>query len=312
MALVLGSGGARGLAHIGVIRWLESHNYHIQSISGSSIGALIGGAHAAGKLDELEAWFKSLTQSDIFSLADIAWMRTGLIKGNRLFDTLKEIIGDPNIEDLPIPFTAVASDIENEKEVWLERGSLLTAIRASTALPMIFTPSQIDGLTLVDGGVLNPIPIAPTFRQTPDLTVAVNLGGKPKTARAVPSLPASALLPGLVKSSNNAHSATNVFKRRLKSVLKYLHLSILGKLFLTDSTLKSSLKNPSYWDVYEISSRAFDSMQNSLARQKLADYPPDRLIEISRDACGMLEFTKVHEMIALGYQAAETALNPTQ
>lgn len=309
VALVLGSGGARGLAHIGVIRWLESHHYHIQSISGSSIGALIGGAHATGKLDELETWFKSLTQSDIFSLADIAWMRTGLIKGNRLFDTLKEIIGDPNIEDLPIPFTAVASDIENEKEVWLERGSLLTAIRASIALPMIFTPSLIDGLTLVDGGVLNPIPIAPTFRQTPDLTVAVNLGGKPKTARALPTLPNTALLPGLVTSSERSAPSVTAFKRRLQRALKRLKLGFFSQSINAEATDNASEKLP-YWDVYEISSRAFDSMQNSLARQKLADYPPDQLIEIPRNACGMLEFSKVHEMITLGYQTAELAFNP--
>jgi NTE family protein len=293
------------LAHIGVIRWLESHHYHIQSISGSSIGALIGGAYAAGKLDDFEAWFKSLTQSDIFSLADIAWMRTGLIKGNRLFDTLKEIIGDPNIEDLAISFTAVASDIENEKEVWLEHGSLLTAIRASIALPMIFTPSQIDGLTLVDGGVLNPIPIAPTFRQTPDLTVAVNLGGKPRNARALPTLPSHPLSPGLVKAVNNRHAS---FKDLLQRTLTRFNVPLLSKTLLSKTAKNSAVKPPN-WDVYDISSRAFDSMQNSLARQKLADYPPDRLIEIPRDACGMLEFSKVHEMIALGYQAAENAFN---
>lgn len=148
VSLVLGSGGARGMAHIGIIRWLEAHNYQIKSISGSSIGALIGGIYAAGKLDECETWFKELSNTDIIALSDIAWNRSGLIKGDKLVNAFRNLIGNPNIEDLNIPFTAVATDIENEKEIWLQKGSLLDAMRASTALPMVFTPVYTDGLTI--------------------------------------------------------------------------------------------------------------------------------------------------------------------
>jgi len=285
VSLVLGSGGARGMAHIGVIRWLEEHNYQINSISGSSIGALIGGIYAAGKLDECEAWCKQLSNTDIIGLADFAWDRSGLIKGDKLVKAFKGILGDPNIEDLAIPFTAVATDIENEKEVWLQKGSLLDAMRASTALPMIFTPFHKRGITLVDGGVLNPVPIAPTFGQTNDLIIAVNLGGKAKVAE----LKAIAVEPDL-KEGSWLNDASALFD----SLLAQFHSEIP--------------EAPLIWDMVDISNKAFDSMQSSIARQQLAAYPPDILIEIPRNACGRLEFTKIHEMIKLGYQTAEHTL----
>jgi len=284
VSLVLGSGGARGLAHIGIIRWLEENQYCIKSISGSSIGALIGGAYAVGKLDELEGWFKQLNKTEIIGITDIAWDRSGLIKGDKLFSKLKELIGDPDIESLSIPFTAVATDIENEKEIWLQKGSLLEAIRASTALPMIFTPFHKQGLTLVDGGVLNPVPIAPTFSEHNDLIIAVNLGGKPRPNSSKNTPP-----PEKASWLENLSEQISRLKKRL---------------FPEEDTL-----TPFNWDVYDISNKAFDSMQSTIARQKLAAYAPDIVIEISRDACGMLEFTCVEEMITLGYQTAKSTLD---
>jgi NTE family protein len=283
VSLILGSGGARGLAHIGVIRWLEEHGYQIKSISGSSMGALVGGVYAAGKLDEFEAWFKKLGKTDILSLSDIAWDRSGLIKGDKLFNQLRDLIGDPDIETLPIPFTAVATDIDHEKEVWLQHGSLLKAIRASVSLPMIFTPYALHGMTLVDGGVLNPVPIAPTFNQNNGLTLAVNLGGKP-----VPQSNKKA-----DESANEESSWFNEFIGDVKA------------RFFSEA---KSVDTPFNWDVYDISNKAFDSMQNTIARQKLAAYPPDITIDIPRNACGMLEFHRVKEMIKLGYEMAEQTL----
>lgn len=288
VSLVLGSGGARGMAHIGIIRWLEAHNYQIKSISGSSIGALIGGIYAAGKLEECETWFKQLSNTDILGLTDIAWNRSGLIKGDKLVEAFRKIIGNPNIEDLAIPFTAVATDIENEKEVWLQKGSLLDAMRASTALPMIFTPFYKDGITLVDGGVLNPVPIAPTFGQTHDLIIAVNLGGKPKTVE-LPVIP--------VETGLNEDSWLNDASA--------LFDSLMNRFFPEEPEFKTPLS----WDMLDISNKAFDSMQSSIARQQLAAYPPDIIIEIPRDACGRLEFNKINEMIELGYRSAENALS---
>lgn len=287
VSLILGSGGARGLAHIGIIRWLEEHNYQINAISGSSIGALIGGIYAAGKLDECETWCKQLSNGDIISLTDFAWNRSGFIKGDRLVKAFKDILGNPNIEDLPIPFTAVATDIENEKEVWLQKGSLLDAMRASTALPMIFTPFHKKGITLVDGGVLNPVPIAPTVGQKNDLIIAVNLGGK-----ATGSKSDSLVLETELHKDSWLNNASTLFD------------SLLAKFRANPSEAEAVLN----WDMVDISHKAFDSMQNSIAHHQLAAYPPDIIIEIPRDACGMLEFTKINEMIQLGYQVAEKSL----
>jgi len=298
ISLVLGSGGARGLAHIGIIRWLEEHNYQIKVISGSSIGALVGGVYAAGKLDEFEDWLIQLSKTDILALMDIAWDRSGLIKGDKLMSMLKELIGDPNIQDLPIPYTAVATDINHEKEVWLQSGSLLQAMRASYSLPMIFTPQKYQGLTLVDGGVLNPVPIAPTFGQSTELTIAVNLGAKSSTLKtiSVPRETAQSNQPNNTDDKANKNTAATEWTALVASV----------KAFFTRE--KSNLKAPFTWDVYEVSNKAFDSMQSSIARQQLAAYPPDITLNIDRNACGMLEFTRVKEMIELGYKTAEKTL----
>jgi NTE family protein len=179
VSLVLGSGGARGLAHIGVIQWLEEHGYDIRSISGCSMGALIGGIYACGKLDVYEEWVRAISKLDIIKLLDVSWGSQGLVEGERIIAVLKDLIGDRRIEDLPLEYTAVAADVKREKEVWLKRGSVFDAIRASISLPLFFTPFDINGTKLLDGGILNPVPIAPTFEDNTDLTIAVNLGGPP-------------------------------------------------------------------------------------------------------------------------------------
>ena len=142
VSLVLGSGGARGLAHIGVINWLDEHGVRIVSVCGSSMGALIGGIYTIGKLNEYEHWVRAITAMDILKLVDITFDRDGLVRGERIIETLRDLIGDSRIEDLPIPFTAVASDVAREKEVWLNAGSLFDAIRASISLPLFFKPQK--------------------------------------------------------------------------------------------------------------------------------------------------------------------------
>ena len=140
VSLVLGSGGARGLAHIGIIQWLEERGYEIESIAGSSMGALVGGIHAIGELDAYTHWVKALRQIDVLRLLDFSFQKSGLIKGDRVISVLKELTGDRNIEELPISFTAVATNVNDQREVWLNHGSLFDAIRASIAIPTIFTP----------------------------------------------------------------------------------------------------------------------------------------------------------------------------
>jgi NTE family protein len=143
VSLVLGSGGTRGLAHIGVIHWLEEHDFKIESISGCSMGSLIGGVYAAGKLDEFEQWVCAITKIDMVSLLDLARSKNGLIKGDKIINSLVDLVGEQLIEDLPLRFTSVASDIVNEKEVWIQSGKLFDAIRASISLPLFLRLSTL-------------------------------------------------------------------------------------------------------------------------------------------------------------------------
>jgi NTE family protein len=283
VSLVLGSGGARGLAHIGIIHELEENGYRIESIAGCSMGALIGGIHAAGQLRAFESWVKEITKVDIVSLLDLAWQSDGLVKGDKIINTLVDLVGDVQIEELPIPYTAVAADIVSGTEVWLTSGRLFDAIRASISLPLFFTPVPYRDGQLIDGGVLNPVPIAPTFADDTDMTIAVNLGGPPvdtlediseQSERSTASTEASRWVEGLVAD----------VKRSIK-----------------ERTARD-------WSAYDVANQAFDAMQSAIARQKLAAYPPDYEIEISRNACGTLEFHRADEMIELGRRVAREQL----
>ena len=171
VSLVLGSGAARGLAHIGVIEWLNEHGYRIESIAGASMGALVGGIYAAGELDSYKEWVLALETMDVIRFLDLAFSSEGLFKGDRLMDALREMVGDCNIEELPVTYTAVACDLDRRREVWFTDGPLFDAIRASIAIPTVFTPHRYRGMKLLDGGLLNPVPIAPTLRDDTDLTI---------------------------------------------------------------------------------------------------------------------------------------------
>ncbi len=186
VALVLGSGGARGLAHVGVIETLLEYGYEIAYISGCSMGALVGGAFAAGRLEAYRDWAVSLERRDIVSLLDFAFGWQGLFKGEKVIGVLRELIGAQDIEELPIGYTAVATDLYDQREVWLNKGPLFDAIRASIAIPSLLTPWRHQGRVLVDGGLLNPIPIAPALNHATDAIVAVNLNAGRRRGRGTP------------------------------------------------------------------------------------------------------------------------------
>ncbi len=283
ISLVLGSGGARGLAHIGVIHWLEENDYKIDSISGCSMGALIGGIYAAGKLDDFEQWVSAINKVDIFTLLDLSWEKGGLVKGDKIINTLVELVGDQLIEGLPISFTATATDIINEKEIWIASGRLFDAIRASISLPLFFTPFNHKGVDLIDGGVLNPVPIAPTFGDETDLTIAVNLGGTPVS---------------LDEKSDMQEAFDGVSP---------LHEKVIN--FISNFQRPDIKVGGHDWGAYDIANQAFDAMQSTIARQKIAAYPPDHVIEIARNACGTLEFDRAAEMIDLGYRRAQESMS---
>jgi len=283
VSLVLGSGGARGLAHIGIIHYLIEKNYKIESVSGCSIGALVGGIYAAGKLDEYEEWVKKIDKFDIFSLLDFTFGRTGLVKGDKLIRNLSQMVGDVQIEDLQVSFTAVAADITREREVWISKGPLFDAIRASISLPLFFTPFEYKGVKLLDGGIFNPVPMAPTYHDVTDMTIAVNLIGPMTRESEWPD------------TEGNGQNEPEDFGDKFKGFLSRL--------------LPNSPGKDGDWDFFYIASQSFDAMQGVIARQKLAAHPPDVTIEIPRNACGILEFDRAEEMIELGYRQAEEALN---
>ncbi len=278
VSLVLGCGGARGIAHIGVINCLEEFGYKITSVSGCSMGAVVGGIFAAGKLKPYELWLRKLTRAQVISLMDLSFNRTGLVKGNRVINAMIELVGNKSIEELNIPYTAVATDIIQLKEVWIQKGQLFEAIRASMSLPLLMTPYATEGTLLVDGGVLNPVPIAPTFSDPSDMTVAVNLCGL----------------------------AEEAFEKPFEETPpKFQLLEFLSK--------KTTLSHPTNeLDFYDISNRAFDAMQTTIARQKLAAYPPDLVIEVPRNICKTLEFYRANEMIETGYDKAYNILKKLQ
>ena len=285
---MLGSGGARGLAHIGIIEWLNDNGYEIQSIAGSSIGALIGGVYAAGKLEVYRDWVKALEKIDVIRLLDISFMRKGLFKGDRIIGVLREMIGDYKIEELPMSYTAVATDLHEQQEVWLNHGSLFDAIRASIAIPTIFTPYHYLGKDFLDGSLVNPIPIAPTLNDKTDLTIVVDLNG-----RVVPTITKTIEIKN-TESKNSAN--TSKYHQRITQFINGLQSSRPAPV-PKDTTL------------YDIIAKSMETMQGKIARFQLATYSPDAVVVIPSNACSFYEFYRAKELVDIGYQRAEKYLS---
>lgn len=279
VSLVLGSGGARGYAHIGVIEEIERLGYQIVSISGSSMGALIGALYACGKIEEYKEWVIELKSIDLTKWLDISWNnRRGIFLGIKLMNKLSEMIGRINIEELPIKYTAVATDLNRNKEVWFQHGDLIDAVRASISIPFLLTPIQIDGMMLIDGGVLNPIPVAPTISDHSDLTIAVNLYAD------------------LLKS--DIHLPDNVIENQ--SVIRDVVLK----------TQKSIVKEENVpLPILNVLEKTLDSIQRTLISYHLGGYPPDILINIPMDICGTFDFHKANQTIEAGKIAARNTFS---
>lgn len=298
VSLVLGSGGARGYAHIGVIEEIERRGYEIICIAGSSMGALVGGVYAAGGLAEYRDWVKGLSKFEIFRLLDIAFTR-GTIRGERLFQRLNDIIGNPTIEDLPIDYTAVATDIVRQKEVWFQAGPLQTAMRASVAVPGFFTPYVHEHRILVDGGVLNPLPIIPTVASHADLIIAVDLNAR-DPRHDVLDLPDNAYLNrsgisdswslGSTPNGNGNGNGSN------------------GNGCATPYGEGAKRGPPRVGGRIDVLLDSVEVMQGSLAQYKIAGYPPDLVISIPHDLCHFFEFYRATEVIEVGRQVARERL----
>ncbi|HEV7490227.1 MAG TPA: patatin-like phospholipase family protein [Rhodanobacteraceae bacterium] len=314
ISLVLGSGGARGYAHIGVIEELEAQGFAIRSISGSSMGALIGGVYAAGKLKTYTEWVRPLQRFDVLRLLDWTISGGGFIKGDRIIGVIKDLIGEINIEDLPIPYTAVAVDLDVQREVWFSRGPLFHAIRASIAIPTIFRPYHHEGRLLVDGGLLNPLPVSATLRDLTDSTIAVDINAPAEPLYAANnSEEASA---GVLGGNADRGTAGQASPEMLPEMAKPAPGDIQRATYRTriaefiESMMEKRERNAALSEpgAFELFARSLDTVQETITRLKLAAEPPDLLITIPRNACAFYEFHRADELIEIGRRRTREAL----
>ena len=308
VALALGSGGARGYAHIGVIHELQDRGYQIVGIAGSSMGALVGGLQAADRLDEFADWARSLTQRSILRLLDPSITAAGVLRAEKILDAVRDILGAATIEELPIPYTAVATDLLAGKSVWLQRGPVDEAIRASIAIPGVIAPHVIDGRLLADGGILDPLPMAPIAAVNADLTIAVSLSGSETLADAEPEpRPTTEWLNRMLSSTSALLDSPTA-----RAVLDRFGASSADNADDAEDTVDTASApetEPPRLGGFEVMNRTIDIAQAALARHTLAAYPPDLLIEVPRSACRGLEFHRAAEVIDIGRTLAARALD---
>jgi len=286
VSLVLSSGGARGVAHIGVIEELERQGFEIKSIAGSSMGALVGGIYASGNLKVYRDWMCNLDKKAVFNLIDFTISTNGLVKGNKIIKELKKIVPDVPIEDLPVVYSAIATDIKNRKEVVFERGSLYEAIRASISIPTVFKPYKLDGRVLIDGGVLNPLPLNRVRRSAGDLLIAVDVSS--------PIIPSEKNI-GSKKSSGEHENELNYFSFVWKAGIQLLP--------------KISMDSLNY---YTLLSESGSLMVEQISALTIEMYRPDILIKIPVNAYGAFHFYKSGEIIEAGELATRNALSEFQ
>ncbi len=283
--LILSSGGARGLAQIGVIEELEEAGYNIKAVAGSSIGALIGGFYAAGKLIEFKEWVQKLDRIDVMKYFDVALNSRGFIKGQKIMKELRSVVGDHNIEDFSILFKAISSDITDHKEVVFDKGDLFDAIRASISIPGVFTPFEHNSNMLVDGAICNPMPMDAFERKENDMMIAVNLNARiPFEAPEMPK-----------ELEEDRERLMKVFYQWKDKAAKVLNVK-----------KQKPDKKPG---LYGVLFRSFEVMQESFTYELVHRYKPNMLIELSRESADTFEFNKATELIAYGRQQTRKALN---
>ncbi len=287
VSLVLSSGGARGLAHVGVIEELESRGYEIAEIAGCSAGALVGGMYAAGKMPEFKDWICNLDRIDVFSLMDFTFSSRGFIKGEKVYNALKKVVKDCQIEDLSIPFSCNAVEYRTGQEVIFREGSLYAAIRASGSIPSVFQPARHHRHEFIDGGVLNPVPISLLKTHENRLLVVVEVNGPdihyvepPKKDEKGKRFMA---MPGWLKDYQL--KMRHYFPDEVKEE-KAISLSSINLI-----------------------TRSFDLLQDRFCQLLIEKYPVDVMMRVSRKQAGTLEFHRAPEMIEIGRQKAKEALD---
>jgi NTE family protein len=298
IGLALGSGSARGWAHIGVIRGLQRERIPVHLVCGTSIGAVVAAAMAAGTLDALESTVRALDWSDVLRFLDIALPRSGLIEGERLLGLLREYFADQRIENLRLPFAAVATELASGREVWLRQGPLLEAVRASISMPGIFAPTSVEGRWLVDGGLVNPVPVSLCRAMGANIVIAVNLNtgmvGRHMHPRRV-----------VRNRRRQRRSASGRLSSKITSQLN--HTWRRGKSLLIDRFGLGQTEDRSP-TLFETLITSIHIMQDRITRHRLAGDPPEILISPPLAHIGLLEFKRADEVIQAGEQALQLVL----
>lgn len=274
VALVLSTGGARGLAHMGAIDQLLAHDYRITSVAGTSMGALVGGMYAAGRLEDFKAWMKTMDRRKVISLMDFSLSLNHIMKGDRIIAAMMEVVPDMNIEDLPIPYCAIATDAVTGTEVFFTQGSLYEAIRASISLPLFFNPVHSGERILIDGGLVNPLPLNRVKRKKNDILVGINVSGHDYRGQLE-----------LRKMTRELGEKSRV-------------MSLINKLLPEDADL----------NYYTLLNRSISIMINRNVQLTVKQTPPDILIEIPMNRYNTFDFDKYERLYAIGSNKTKRAI----
>ncbi len=295
LGLALGSGSARGWAHIGVIKGLLRQGVVPTVVTGASVGALVAGAYACRRLAELEAWVRTLTQRDVWRLVDTTFRGGGVMSGNRLMATIREQVGDPRIESLEIAFGAVATDLYTGEEVWLRDGPLMEAVRASSGLPGLFTPTWHDGRWLIDGGVINPVPVSLCRALGAEVVIAVDLSRSvTRPAMRAHSDPEDRPTPAtnhVVPDGQASAEGTAILQRWSG---------------LVDGVVESFRTRHSEPGLFEVMNSAVSIMQDRITRSRLATDPPDLVLRPDLADFQLMDFHRADEAIECGRAEVES------
>lgn len=278
VSLVLSGGGARGLAHIGVIEELEREGYEIHSVVGTSMGALVGAMYALGKMEDFKQWMYTLDKRKVFSLVDFTLSTHGIVKGDKVLNHMKTFIKDQSIEDLPIYYAAVAVNLSQKEEVVFTKGSIYEAIRASISIPTLLTPVKTQQGFLVDGGLMNNLPMSEAKRVEGDILVAVDVGAN------VPVLKLQ-----LTKKENQAQEKT--YQKRVKEFYHQLQSMVPSH--------KEEQKQEKL-GYFDLMSKTISLMMEQQTNLNLKYHQPDLLVQISREAGGTYDFYRAEEFVEMG------------
>lgn len=299
VSLALGSGGARGLAHIGVIEVLRDEGFIIERVAGSSIGACVGGIYCAGKLDVFRDWILSVNKRETFRLMDFTMSTKGVLKGQKVLSHLKTLLGEIRIEDFDIAYTAVATDVKSKEEIWMSNGDLYNVIRASSSVPTLMMPAKLGDRILVDGGVLNPLPIEPLMPKRTNLLIAVNINANAENHQRSREI---RLDDGTHDSHDHSDEETTAYTKRMVNTVKgWLNMSKTEDAD-TDSNQESTL---SYLGMLN---KSYDFMQDRMCEQSIEIHKPDIVVNIPRTVGTTLEFYRASELMEEGRVAAKKAI----